>query len=143
MPSWQPIWENVNFDFIAAEAAIADCRACRRILDQRDAVLRGPLQRGLAEWRGRSRASFDAAERQLRNRTNALIDHLWQAEHRLARTIDDAHEEQAHRVRNRERWNQENAAEIARAAQAQAAAKTAAKGTSLLAAPQYPSFSKS
>ena len=101
---WQPNWDDVRYDFVGAELAIAECRACRIVLEDREPALRVARTAARHEWRGEKRAEFDRTESALASRTHALIEDLWSIERRIANDINDAHSEQARRVRERQRW---------------------------------------
>ena len=107
MPTWQPNWNDVEFDFAAAESAIVECRLARELLQRRDAVLSGPLAQAREQWRGRKRIEFDEREEVLRTDVAQLIEELQHAEESLYADIARAHNEQAIRVRARAQWHEE------------------------------------
>ena len=43
MPSWQPNWEDVRFDYAGAEEAAQECDECAQFISGRHAVLGPPL----------------------------------------------------------------------------------------------------
>lgn len=103
-PPWQPNWDDVRYDVQGAEMAIAECRACRIVLEDREPALRVARAAARQEWRGEKRAEFERTESQLVSRTHALIEDLWSIERRIVGDIDDALIEQARRVQQRQRW---------------------------------------
>ncbi len=107
MPAWQPNWNDVEFDFTGAEAAIAECRLAREVLETRDAVLAGPLVSARDQWRGAKRVEFDESEEALQRDVARLIEELRLAEQGLYADIARAHNEQAIRVRARAHWHEE------------------------------------
>lgn len=107
MPVWQPDWNDVEFDFAGAEAAIAECRRARECLQTRDAVLAAPLARAREQWRGAKRVTFDETERSLAREIAGLIEELRAVEQGLYADMARASNEQATRVRARAQWHNE------------------------------------
>jgi hypothetical protein len=107
MPAWQPNWNDVTFDFAAAEAAIVECRLAREVLQTRDTVLSGPLAQAREQWRGAKRIEFDETEAALGRDVDRLIDELRDAEQSLYADIAQANNEQTVRVRARAKWFEE------------------------------------
>jgi hypothetical protein len=107
MPTWQPNWTDVDFDFAGAEVAIAECRMLRHVLEDRDPMLDPPLAIARAEWRGPKRIVFDEFEAELRRDVHRLIEELRTIEQRLATDITNASDEQVRRVRQRVQWRDE------------------------------------
>jgi hypothetical protein len=111
MPTWQPNWVDVQFDFAGADAAIAECRMLRHVFEDRDSVLAGPLALAREEWRGPKRALFDTAEAVVKKDVRELIEELRHMEERTAAAIASANNEQVVRVRQRAQWHGELKAE--------------------------------
>ncbi|MEM4202929.1 MAG: hypothetical protein QXS54_02550 [Candidatus Methanomethylicaceae archaeon] len=107
MPNWQPNWNNVRWDWGAANAAST---ALRRAADKLDAFayerarMAAEAQR---EWRGRYRQEFDEQLRALLTRSATLAAEMRHAAARIDQASVRAWEEQRHRERERERWRRE------------------------------------
>lgn len=107
MPNWQPNWNNVRWDWGAANAASA---ALRRSADKLDTFahersrVAGDAQR---EWRGRYRQEFDQQLQAMLNRSANLAAEMRHAAGRIDQASSRAWEEQRHRERERERWHRE------------------------------------
>jgi hypothetical protein len=112
MPTWQPDWTDVTFDFAGAHAAINECRLVRQVLQDRDVVLSVPLAVAREQWRGPKRVAFDDYEDALRRKVFELIDHLWAVEERLNADIARANDDQVRRILQRARWHEEHQAEL-------------------------------
>ncbi len=104
MPTWQPNWTNVDFDFVGADEAISDCRSLRRLLEDREPVLARPVALAREEWRGSKRVLFDNAEAATQRDIQLLIEELRQMEQRTAAAISAANDEQVRRIRQRSQW---------------------------------------
>jgi hypothetical protein len=111
MPTWQPNWTDVDFDFVGAEVAISECRMLRHVLEDRDPMLDRPLAIAREEWRGPKRIAFDEYEAELRSDVHRLIEELRTIEQRIAAEITNASDEQVRRVRQRVQWRDETQAE--------------------------------
>jgi hypothetical protein len=111
MPNWQPNWQNVRWDYDAADQAVAALRRAAEELERTADERQRAAQRATTEWRGTHRATFDAYLREALNRARALATEYRDAARRIALASQRAHEEQRRRVAQRERWQQEKAAE--------------------------------
>ena len=59
MPNWQPNWQDVHWDYAAAQGAVSALRRAADLVDQRaDERARAALQ-AIEQWRGRYRNEFD------------------------------------------------------------------------------------
>jgi uncharacterized protein YukE len=104
MPNWQPNWQDVRWNYGAADAAAS---ALRRIADMLDetASKRADLAReAQAEWRGQFREVFDQELERLLRRAGELAHECREAANRIAQASQRARDEQAHRERERARW---------------------------------------
>lgn len=104
MPSWQPIWEDVSFDFVAAEDAIAECHSCARYLDERSAVLGPPIQAAREQWRGRFRNEFDDEIAELEREAASAAAELRFVAAQIQGDCVEAREEQRRREAMRQQW---------------------------------------
>jgi hypothetical protein len=136
VPSWQPNWEDVRWDYAAADRAAFELERAADALDRTSSARGQVAERATAQWRGAFRTRFD----------QQLIDTLgsaWQlagtyreAAARIRQASQRAREEQARRERDRERWRQEKAQEEAAArARRDRARKSAAAAASAAAGP--------
>lgn len=104
MPNWQPIWEDVSFDYVAAEDAIAECQSCARYLDERSLVLGPSIQSAREQWRGRFRDEFDDEIADLEREASAAAADLRSAAVHIQHDIDEARDEQRRREAMRQQW---------------------------------------
>ncbi len=111
MPNWQPNWNNVIWDWGAANEAIA---ALHRAASQLENSLseRGPVATAAQiEWRGRFREGFDQELARIVQRALSLAAEYRATAARIAAASAAARAEQEHRERERERWRREKADE--------------------------------
>jgi hypothetical protein len=120
VPNWQPNWEDVRWNWAAADAAAAELDRNADQLESNAGVWQQAAAAAALEWRGTFRSRFDSEG------TDILRDAWYQAaEFRaeaasIRRASQMAREEQARRERDRARWRAEKAAEDAAAARARA-----------------------
>lgn len=115
MPTWQPNWEDVDFDYEAAWAAIAECHSAAGALDTGFtgfAAAVSALETDGA-WVGAYRLDFDDARAIVATDAGATADELRTLAGAIEDAIYEAASEQAHRERERERWHEEKAREDA------------------------------
>ncbi len=107
MPNWQPNWNNVVWDWGAANEAIAALhKAAGRLeasVGERQAAA-GVAQR---EWRGRYREKFDVDLADLVRKALNLAAEYRSTAGRIASASEAARNEQNYRERERARWQQE------------------------------------
>ena len=121
MPSWQPNWQDVHWNYAAAERAAGELDRAAEELESTSQARRQAADTAAAEWRGTYYGRFD------QQTTEALRGAWWQAGEfrdaaaRIRRATQWARDEQARRERERERWRREKADEDARHAREQRA----------------------
>ena len=122
MPNWQPNWQDVRWDWGAADRAATELERAAEDLDRTSAARSQAAERATADWLGAYRNQFDA-------QLSATLGTAWhlamtfrEAAARIRQASLRAREEQASRERARQRWHQEKAAEDAAAARARAKA---------------------
>ncbi len=120
MPSWQPNWTDVQFDYQAAYTAIANCYGCIAFMESRAHGLVPVRAQATREWRGRYREEFDTESARLDRIAVDVIGQLRSAAHGIQAEIDAAESEQRFRVAERARWESELRAEHIREEQARA-----------------------
>ena len=107
MPNWQPNWNNVRWDWGAADEAVNALRRAADFLDssvlERTSVAREAQQ----EWRGRFREQFDLELGRIVARARDLAAQFREAAGRIASASQRAYEEQRHREAERARWQRE------------------------------------
>jgi len=107
MPSWQPNWNNVNWNHGAAGDAANELRRAADLLEETAARRKHAADTARREWRGRYRDEFDHNLDDMLRRARELAERM----RHKAREIDDAgnraREQQRHRERERERWHHE------------------------------------
>jgi hypothetical protein len=136
VPSWQPNWTDVQFDYQGAHTAIADCYGCIAFMESRAHSLVPIRAQATREWRGRYREEFDAESSRLDRIAVDVIGQLRAAAQGIQVEIDAAEAEQRFRVAERARWESELRAEHIRDEQTRAEQDGATATTSEVAAPR-------
>ena len=113
MPSWSPNWNPVVIDEVGLLDAIADCAAAIASIGEGHRALVPFVARARDQWEGPARIDFDDDYSSFERQIEATIADLRQASVSLYREIAEAHEEQASRWAQQDRWRQEKAAEDA------------------------------
>lgn len=111
MPSWEPPWDDVDFDFTAAAHAERLLVDTARFLDDRHLVIGPALAIARDDWRGPLRAAFDLAHERHERTAWLLVDELRVTAARISIAADEARVEQARREVARRLWWEEVAAE--------------------------------
>ncbi len=127
MPNWQPNWEDVRWDYAAADRAARELDRAADELQSTSDARRQVADTAAAEWRGTYRRRFD---QQLAEALRASWWHAGEfrdAAARIRRATQMARDEQARRERDRERWRREKADEDAQHARAQQARQQQAR----------------
>lgn len=107
MPNWQPNWQDVVWDWGAANQAINALRRAADMLDESAATRRQLAGQAQEEWRGKYRDQFDVRLAKMMQTANGLAAEYRAAAGRIARASEDARNEQNRRERDRERWHRE------------------------------------
>lgn len=113
VPDWQPNWDDVVFDYAAADVAITQCNQAAGALDTATTGV-GAAVTALgtdAEWRGNYRLQFDQAVPRIPHDASSTQFDLRQLAQRIADAAAAAKQEQAFRESERARWHQLQAAE--------------------------------
>lgn len=111
MPTWQPNRQDVQWDHAAAQEAIT---MLQHVANQIDVTLRERMRVAEAaqvEWRGPHRQSFDLFLDETIRDAQRITSEYREAAARIAAACGWAQEEQQRRVRDRERWRDEETAE--------------------------------
>jgi len=111
MPSWQPNWRDVVWDWGAADDARNALRRAADLLDSTANERQYRSRAATAEWRGRHRERFDAELSRLLRQAHDLAGSFRDAANRIVNASQRARDEQRHRERERERWRREKEAE--------------------------------
>ncbi len=115
MPSWQPNWGDVRWDYAAADRAASELERAAETLDRTSSSRGAASERATAQWRGAYRARFDVQLRDTLGSAWHLAGIYRESAARIRQASARAREEQASRERARERWRQEKAQEDAAA----------------------------
>ena len=107
MPSWQPNWNDVHWDYGAAREAAAALRRAADLIEGMTADRRHAAAAAQADWQGRHRERFDGELDRMVSQAHDLAHECRLAADRIDRATDRARDEQHHRERERERWRQE------------------------------------
>jgi hypothetical protein len=118
VPNWQPNWQDVRWDWAAADRAASELERAAEELDRTSTARGQAAERATADWRGAYRAQFDAHLSATLGMAWHLAGEFRDAAGRIRQASLRASDEQASRVRARDRWRQEKAAEDAAAARA-------------------------
>ena len=113
MPTWQPNWTDVHFDFGRADAAVTALRATADLLDRQTDQRVRLAAVAQQQWQGRARTTFDGELARLVRVAADLVAALRAAARTIEAAAADARLEQARRVDDRQRWRQEAAKEAA------------------------------
>jgi hypothetical protein len=116
VPNWQPNWQDVRWDFAAAERAATELDRAADLLDRTSATRAQASQRATAQWFGVFRTQFDSLVAATLSTAHFLAGAFRDAALRIRRASVQAFEEQQRRVADRKRWQAEKAKEDAAAA---------------------------
>jgi hypothetical protein len=111
MPSWQPNWQDVPWDEVAAVRAISELRRAAEEIEQALLGLSAAEREAQESWHGGQRRLFDEYRLDATKRARALAEEYREAARRIAWASQTIRDEQLRRVAGRERWRQEEAAE--------------------------------
>jgi hypothetical protein len=137
VPNWQPNWQDVRWNYAAADAAARQLDLTADELDSVTSARRQVAATATAEWRGTYRVRFEAQLSDTLGQEWDLSGTYREAAARVRQATQWAREEQARRERERERWRREKAQEDADRARA-AARRRAAQEAAQQAAQQAP-----
>jgi len=115
MPNWQPNWNDVQWDWGAAEEAIRALRSSADLLDSTSRERARLAEEAQAQWRGRYRKEFDSEFERIQRRSRDLAAQIRDSADRIASASHRAWEEQRHREAERQRWQREREDEERRA----------------------------
>lgn len=115
MPNWQPNWQDVRWDYAAADRATSELDQAADTLDRTSTSRGDAADRARAEWRGAYRARFDMQLMDALGSAWQLAGTFRESAARIRQASARAREEQASRERARQRWYQEKAQEDAAA----------------------------
>jgi site-specific recombinase len=107
MPNWQPNWQNVRWDWGAADEAATALRRAADRLEQSASDRSAVAREAQAEWRGTYRERFDEHLSRILRGAHDLASQCREAASRIARASQQAADEQRHREQERERWQRE------------------------------------
>jgi len=107
MPNWSPNWNDVRWNWAAADAASTALRQAAGLLDATADERAGVAREAQAEWRGIFRDRFDIEFAQILGRGRALAEECRAAAERVTSASQRAANEQRHRERERARWRRE------------------------------------
>ena len=107
MPNWQPNWNNVHWDWGAADEAVNALRRAADLLDRSVQERLSVAREAQREWRGRYREQFDEDLARIVARARVLAAQFRDAAGRIAAASQRAYEEQRHRQAEWERWERE------------------------------------
>jgi len=127
VPNWQPNWQDVRWNWAAADYAAAQCDQRAENVDSCATVRRGVGDTASSDWRGSFHLRFEMQMLDSSRNSWSLAATLHDAAARIRRLSQMARDEQTHRERERERWRREKAEEDAAAARARAASASRAR----------------
>jgi uncharacterized protein YukE len=115
VPGWQPNWEDVRWDYAAADRAASELERAADTLDQTSSARGQASERAIAQWRGAYRARFDAQLQDTLGSAWQIAGSYRDSAARIRQASARARDEQASRERARDRWRREKAQEDAAA----------------------------
>lgn len=116
MPNWQPNWQDVRWNWAAADRAASELDRAADEIDRTSSARANSSERATAYWRGAFRSRFDAQLSDTLGSAWMLASSYRDAAARIRRASARERDEQNRRERDRTRWYQEKAAEdLARA----------------------------
>lgn len=107
MPNWQPNWNNVVWDWGAANEAIAALNRAAGRLEESAVERQRVAATAQVEWRGRYRQEFDGDLAELVRKAQSLAAELRATAGRIAAASEGARSEQSRREHERARWQRE------------------------------------
>lgn len=113
MPNWQPNWENVHWNYAAADRAANQLDRTADELGTTSSARQQVATEATAEWRGVFRTRFELQLGGTLREAWNLAGAFREAAARIRQATQWAREEQARRERDRERWRQEKEREDA------------------------------
>lgn len=107
MPNWQPNWQDVRWDWGAAQQASTALRCMADLLDQTASEKRKLAEEAVREWRGRFRVEFDEHLARMLSDSRNLAALCREIASRIDAASQWAREEQNRRLAERARWRRE------------------------------------
>ncbi len=107
MPAWNPNWNPVEIDEVGLLDAIADCSAAIAMIEEGQASVEPFVGRAREDWEGPARLDFDDDYASLGRHAESVFAELRQASLGFQREIAEAHQEQARRWADQDRWQKE------------------------------------
>ena len=111
MPNWQPNWQDVRWDWAAAEHAASELDRAAEALDRTSAARSQSASTATEDWFGAYRAQFDGLLSGAQSIAWQMAGNFREAASRIRQASLRATEEQNSRERARQRWRDEKAAE--------------------------------
>lgn len=121
MPTWTPNWNPVVIDEAGLLDAIADCTSAIGTIEEGRGSLAPFVSAARDGWEGPARLDFDEHYASFERQVDAVVAQLRQSIDGFHREIAAAHEEQARRWAEQQRWQEELAEEQRRIEAARAA----------------------
>jgi uncharacterized protein YukE len=124
VPSWQPNWQDVRWNFATADLAASELDRTADALEVTSSARSQVADVATVEWRGNNRLRFDQELLGILSTAWRLAGTYRDAAAHIRQASQRARDEQARRERDRARWRAEKAQEdaAARARRARAAA---------------------
>jgi hypothetical protein len=115
VPNWQPNWQDVRWNYGAADRAASQLDVAANELDLTSVAQQQAARSGSAEWRGLHRQRFDQLFMNKLGDAWHVAGTFREAAARIRRATQWARDEQTFRERERERWRREKEDEERRA----------------------------
>jgi len=107
MPNWQPNWNNVIWNYGAANDAANELRRSADMLEDTAGRRKRAADVARQEWRGRYRDEFDRDLASMLDRAYRLAQQMREKARQIDQASQRAEAEQTRRVRDRDRWEAE------------------------------------
>ena len=111
MPNWSPNWQDVRWNWGAADQAASELRRVADSIERASGDRTRAAAQATEQWRGQHRLRFDSYLQDALARARAITEEYRDAAGRIDAASHRARDEQSRRERDRARWRAEMEAE--------------------------------
>jgi len=112
MPSWEPNWEDVRWNWATSDATRGALMRMAQWLDDDASYRQQQAHALLVQWEGRKAREFDEMFKRAVGELRAMAERCRHGARSIERAASAAREEQARREAERTRWYAERAEEL-------------------------------